>query len=188
MAPGASDRDSDLVTTPVQIEREALHRLHLLDGEHILRVWKSVRGYLVMTNLRCQEVLRRPQLFASSDWEAGPNFFYYNLGPPKVEFHRFLRLSEEHEEGALVVRFILHDPYTVAQEIEAARVAGQDEWLRRRSQAESVLRESRERLRAGKLYSVREGHREVLKVRCSFCGNLMPATAVRCPSCGAPQR
>jgi len=188
MARGTPDRFPEVATTPAQIERDALHQLHLLDGEHILRVWKTVRGFLVMTNLRCQEVLRRPQLFAASDWEGGPNFFFYNLAPPKVEFHRFLRLSEDGGRGALAVRFILHDPYAVAVEIEAARVAGQEEWLRRRTRAEAVLRESRERLQAGKLYTIREGFREVIKVRCSFCGNLMPATATRCPSCGAPQR
>lgn len=188
MPPRASGTLPDrVVTTPAQIEREALRHLYLLDGERILRVWKSVRGFLVMTNLRCQEVRRRSQLFSSSDWEAGPNFFFYNLAPPKVEFHRFLRLTEEHQDGTLAVRFILHDPFSVAEEIAAARAAGQEEWLRRRSRAESALRESRARLQAGKLYTYREGYREVIRVRCSFCGNLMPATAARCPSCGAPQ-
>jgi len=188
MSPASWDLLSDALTTPAQIDREALRELRLLDGERILRVWKTGRGFLVMTNLRCVEVSRKPQLFSRSDWELGPQFFFYNLGPPKVEFHRFLRLTEEHEDRAVVLRLVLHDPAAVAQEIHEARREGQNEWLRRRAHAEATLRESRERLQAGKVYATRDGVREVIKVRCSFCGNLMAATATRCPSCGAPQR
>jgi hypothetical protein len=188
MSPASSDTLSDTATAPAQIDREALRELRLLDGERILRVWKTGRGFLVMTNLRCVEVSRKPQLFARSDWEVGPNFFFYNLGPPKVELHRFLRLAEEHEDRAVVTRLILHDPATVAQEIQEARLEGQNEWLRRRARAEASIRESRERLQSGRAYATRDGVREVIKVRCGFCGNLMAATATRCPSCGAPQR
>ena len=176
------------VTTPVQIEREALHQIHFLEGEHVLRVWRTVRGFLVMTNLRCIEVARKPQLFATSDWEAGPSFFFYNLAAPRVELHRFLRLSEDREERALVMRFYLHDPSEVAQEIQEARRAGQNEWLRRRALSEGALRQSRERWEATHPFRPGEGLKRTIKVRCGFCGNLMDVTATRCPFCGAPQQ
>lgn len=188
MSPASWGPLSDTITTPAQIDREALDELRLLDGERILRVWRTGRGFLVMTNLRCVEVSRKPQLFSRSDWEVGPQFFFYDLGPPKVEFHRFLRLAEEHENRVTVVRLVLHDPEAVAQEIQEARLEGQNEWLRRRARAEASLRETRERLQSGRAYATRDGVREVIKVRCTFCGNLMAATATRCPSCGAPQR
>ena len=186
MSPPGWDPPPDLVTSPVQIEKEALYQIHFLEGERVLRVWKTGRGYLVMTNLRCTEVSRRPQVFGAHDWEAGPNFFFYNLAAPKVEFQKFLRLSEDREERALVVRFLLHDPSTVAQEIEEARHAGQNEWLRRRAQAEASVRESERRWESGRGYASRDGYRQLIRVRCSFCGNLIEVTASRCPFCGAP--
>jgi hypothetical protein len=182
------DRSAGIVRTPAQIESEALHQIHFLTGEYLQRVWKTARGFLVMTNLRCIEVLRKPQVFATSDWEAGPSIFFYNLSAPKVEFHRFLRLSEEREERTLVMRFFLHDPYQVAQEIEGARIAGQNEWLRRRSQAEGALRLSRERWEAAHPLGLGEELKRAVKVRCGFCGNLMEITATRCPFCGAPPK
>ena len=179
---------TEAVTTPVQIEFEALRQIHLLDGERLLRVWRTGRGFLVMTNLRCIEVARKPQVFSTSDWEAGPSFFFYNLAPPRVELFRFLRLSEQREERTLVMRFFLHDPSEVAQEIQAARLAGQDEWLRRRAAAEGALRQSRERWQAGHPFAFGEGAHRVIRVRCGFCGNLIDVTATRCPFCGAPQQ
>ena len=181
------DPDIDTDTTPAQIEREALNELHLLDGERILRVWRTARGFLVMTNLRCTDIMRKPQVFAPSDWEAGPSLFFYNLGPPRVEFRRFLRLTEEHEGRALVLRFYLHDPDEVAREIDAARVDGQREWMRRRALSEAVVRQARERWQAALEYFGRGGPRPVIRVRCGYCGNLIEASAQRCPFCGAPQ-
>jgi hypothetical protein len=176
------------VTAPVPIDREALRQIHFLEGEHVLRVWRTVRGFLVMTNLRCIEVARKPQLFATSDWEAGPSLFFYNLAAPRVELHRFLRLSEEREERALVLRFYLHDPYEVAQEIQAARHAGQNEWLRRRALSEAALRQSRQRWEAAHPFRLGEGVKHAIKVRCGYCGNLIDVIATRCPFCGAPQK
>jgi len=176
------------VTAPVQIDRGALGQIHFLEGERIQRVWRTGRGFLVMTNLRCFEVARKPQVFSTSDWEAGPSFFFYNLAPPRVELHRFLRLAEDRDERAVVMRFFLHDPSEVAQEIQAARLAGQNEWLRRRAVAEAVLRASRARWEATHQFGPGEGLRRPIKVRCVFCGNLVDVTATRCPFCGAPQR
>ena len=189
MLPSASAAPPETVTGPVQIEKGALGEIHFLEGERILRVWKTGRGFLVMTNLRCVEVVRRPQLFGrTSEWEAGPSLFFYSLGPPRVEFSKFLRLAEEREERAQVIRLILHDPSSVAQEVEEARLAGQNEWLRRRAQSESVVRESRERWETGRAFATRDGYRQLIRVRCGFCGNLVEVTATRCPFCGAPQR
>jgi len=188
MASRGWDPTADTVTSPAQIEREALAEIHLLDGERILRVWKTGRGFLVMTNLRCTEVSRKPQVFAPSDWEAGPNFFFYELAPPKVEFHRFLRLSEEKEERAVVVRLFLHDPDEVAQEVEAARIAGQNEWLKRRARSEAVIRQARERWETAVPFAGRGDATPVIRVRCGYCGNLVDASHSRCPFCGAPQR
>jgi hypothetical protein len=173
----------DIPTTPDHIDREVLNELRLLDGERVRRVWKTGRGFLVMTNLRCAEIWRKPQLFARSEWEAGPSIFFYNLAAPRVMFHRYLRLSEEHEEHAVALHLYVRDPYTVAQEVQEARRAGQNEWMHRRTAEEARLRQAQ--ARTGPLD--RAVFREMVKVRCEFCGNLMSVTASRCPSCGAPQ-
>jgi len=189
MSPPGWDPPQDALTSPVPIENEALGEIHFLEGERVLRVWRTGSGYLVMTNLRCIEVGHRPQLFGHhSGWVAGPSLFFYNLGPPRVQFQKFLRLAEVREERAQVIRLILHDPSSVAQEIEEARLAGQNEWLRRRAQGEAVLRESRERWEAGGAFHSRDGYRQPIRVRCGFCGNLVEVTASRCPFCGAPQK
>jgi hypothetical protein len=188
MSSRAWDATADAVTTPAQIEREAFLQIRLLDGERILRVWKTGRGYLVMTNLRCTEVSRKPQVFSPSDWEAGPNFFFYDLAPPRVEFHRFLRLSEEKGKRGAVLRLFLHDPDEVAQEIQTARLAGQNEWLKRRARSEAAIRRAQERWETAVPFAGRDGVKPVIRVRCGYCGNLVDASASRCPYCGAPQR
>jgi len=178
------DDAPDVVTGPDRAEKEALDQVRLLEGEHVRRVWKCGTGFLVMTNLRVTEVSRKPQLFSATEWQAGPSLFFYNLGPPKVMFHHYVRLSEEYPERPLVLHFFVHDPYSVAKEIQEARSVGRNEWLRRRSHAEFEARKAHA-LVGGE---GRIPFREVVKVRCSFCGNLMGITAARCPSCGAPQR
>ena len=187
MAHRGWDTPPDTDTTPAQIDRDALAEIHLLDGERILRVWKTARGFLVMTNLRCTDILRKPQVFAPSDWEAGPSLFFYNLAEPRVEFHRFLRLSDEHEGRQVVLRFYLHDPEAIAREIEAARAAGRSEWLQRRARSEAVIRMARQRWETAQSFAARGGPRPVVRVRCGYCGNLIDATAMRCSFCGAPQ-
>ncbi|HYA58708.1 MAG TPA: hypothetical protein VEH57_09680 [Thermoplasmata archaeon] len=173
---------------PDGIDPEALAQIHLLDEERVERVWKSLLGVLVMTNLRCVELRRRPRLFSKSDWESGPNLFFYNLAPPKVVFHRYLRLSEEHERKAVAVRILLHDPNHVAREIQEARAAGQNEWIRRRARAEASFRLAHQRWRSARRVIVHTPEGELVKVRCHFCGNLMDITVVQCPFCGAPQQ
>lgn len=187
MTPSIGNPAPHVTTAPDQISKEALEELSLLEDERIHRVWKTGAGFLVMTNLRCVEVWRKPKILGKRDWETGPNFFFYNLAPPKVLFGRFLRLAEEWEKNPQSVRFVVHDPHTVAEEIQAARSEGRAEWLRRRSNAEARLRHEKAS-RPSNPFVIREVIREVIKVRCGFCGNLMDATCSICPSCGAPQR
>ena len=174
----------DVVTAPDRIDPEALDQVRLLEAEHVRRVWRTATGFLVMTNLRCIEVSRKPQLFSKTEWQAGPSLFFYNLSAPKVMFHRYVRLSEEWPDRPVVLHFFVHNPYAVAQEIQEARAAGRNEWLDRRVRSEASVRESHRRWDA----AGRGAMREAEKVRCNFCGNLMSVTALHCPSCGAPHR
>lgn len=178
----------DLVTTPDQIEPAALLEVYLLDGERIDRVWRTGHGFLVMTNLRCLDIWHKPLLFAKANWHCGPSFFFYNLAPPRVIARRFLRLSEEFREDNSAVHLLVHDPVEVAAEIETARVAGYSEWLQRRADAEAKLRRAKEAARTAGPVILREVVREVVKVRCNFCGNLMDLASPRCLACGAPNR
>jgi len=159
--------------------------LTLFHDERILRCWKVGFGFLIMTTLRCIHVWRKPELFARPDWHTGPTFFFYNLAPPQVLFGRFVQLSEAYDEGVGAARFRVHDAAGVAQEIDAARVAGQREWERRRAQAQSDLRRlTFPRVPPGTTVVVRE----IVKVRCTYCGNLVESGRRLCPFCGAPQR
>jgi len=168
---------------PDSVDPTALAQLHLLEGEHLRRVWRTVRGFLVMTNLRCVDIAHRPAIFGRSDWETGPSLFFYNFAPPRVVLGRYLRLSESRSGNSVSLRFFVHSPTRVAAEIEEARHRGQNEWLGRRSVAEATFREDARR----RATNARLG-RVVVKIRCGFCGNLMDETAARCPFCGAPMR
>ena len=173
------------MTRPDQLDPGAWEALALLRDEHVLRCWRAPFGFLVMTNLRCLQLWHRPELFVKSDWHAGPTFFFYNLDPPQLLLGRFVQLSETYDEGTGSARFLVRDAPTVCREIEDARTAGRREWEGRRLQAQLDLR----RLQApaapaGTTVIVRE----VVKVRCSYCGNLVDIDRSRCPACGAPQR
>ena len=174
----------DVVAVPDRIDPDALDQIHLLDAEAVRRVWKTMGGFLVMTNLRCIQVSRKPQLFSKVEWQAGPSLFFYNMAPPKVMFRRYVRLSEDREDHPVVLHLFVHDPYEVAQEIYGARTLGRNEWLDRRARAEVALSESRRRWESGGRAAL---HESSAKRRCNFCGNLMSVTSTRCPSCGAPQ-
>jgi rubrerythrin len=136
-----------------------------------------------MTNLRCIHVWRKPELFVATEWHAGPSFFFYDLAPPKVVAGRFLELLEGHEGSVERSRFLVRDPVNVGSEIDSARAAGRAEWANRRATAE------RQR---GRLLSPAPARgstvivREVVKIRCTFCGNLVDVADANCPFCGAP--
>lgn len=178
---------SDSVTQPDQIDMRALEEIAftLFHDERILRCWKVGFGFLVMTNLRCIHVWRKPELFSHSDWRTGPTFFFYNLAPPQVLFGRFVQLSEAYDEGAGSARFLVHNAAEVGEEIDEARIAGQREWATRRAHAQADLKRLVfPRLPPGTTVVVRE----IVKVPCAYCGNLVESGRRQCPFCGAPQR
>ena len=175
----------DSLTRPDQIEKAALDEITLFHDEQIVRCWKVGFGFLVMTNLRCIHVWKKPELFARSDWHVGPTFFFYNLGPPAVLFGRFVQLTEMFDEGVGSARFLVHDASEIAREIDASRVAGQREWETRRARAQSDLKRLRfPRVPPGTTVVVRE----IVKIPCVYCGNLVESGRRQCPFCGAPQR
>ena len=135
----------------------------------------------MLTNLRCFGLWRELGVFPPHPWHTGPEFFFYNLKPPRVLFGRFLELSEEFPEAGSVGRFAVHDPTAVAEAISAALDAGQTEWRDRRQRTEELIR-ARQQIRAARAAGIAP---PVVKVRCAFCGNLADASSRRCPSCGA---
>lgn len=182
----ASDLPASRVpTTPDPIPPDARAELDLLDGEKVLRSWRTGFGFLVMTNLRCVHVWKKPELFLRSDWHIGPTFFFYNLAPTHVVASRFLELSEEQDVSVGRARFLVQDPQQVGREIDEAQAAGRAEWDARRNRVQQMLHRPRTAPTSpGATVIVRE----VVKVRCGFCGNLMDAGDSNCPSCGAPQK
>lgn len=181
------DPPTESVTVPDQIDEGALDRLGLLEGERISRCWRSGTGFLVMTNLRCVLLWRRHEPLGPVEWKEGPNFFFYSLLPPRVLFGRFLELAQPGEGADSISRFLLRDPEGARREVEAARPGGRAEWERRRSLS-IAAKNQRTAGGAGSGPTVlHEVVREVVKVRCRYCGNLMEVTSPMCPSCGASQ-
>ena len=183
----ATPPSEQLPTQPDQIDPKALVQVRaiLLFGERIVRCWRTGIGFLVMTDLRCVHVWRKLELFAPTEWRTGPDFFFYNLAAPRVVGGRFLELSEEPGSASQSARFLLHDPASAREEVDQARAAGRAEWAARRTNAQHLLG----RLRSpspppGTTLIVRE----VVKVRCSYCGNLVDVADALCPYCGAPLR
>jgi alkanesulfonate monooxygenase SsuD/methylene tetrahydromethanopterin reductase-like flavin-dependent oxidoreductase (luciferase family) len=176
---------ADSPTSPDRIDPRALAQIEFLPRERVARCWRTAIGFLVMTNLRCVHVWRKPELFAKSEWHTGPNFFFYNLASPQIVAGRFLQLSEEYEGSVETTRFLVRNPREVAREIEDARAAGRAEWRILRSQVQHELDHMR---RTSAPPGTTLVIREVVKVRCSFCGNLMDVSDTICPTCGAPQK
>lgn len=174
----------DPTTQPDPLDPNAAEELDLLSGEGIARCWRVPLGYLVMTNLRCLYVWRKALVLRPSGWEVGPTFFFFNLTPPRVVARRFVELREGTPVDARTFRFLVHDPTTVCAEITAALPAGQAEWQARRERAQ-VRGPPPDELaqRAPGAVVVRE----IVKIRCRYCGNLMDEVAPTCPACGAPQ-
>ncbi|HXQ48536.1 MAG TPA: hypothetical protein VN842_01975 [Thermoplasmata archaeon] len=181
------DPPAESVTQPDQLDEGALNALDLLDGERIARCWRTGVGFLVMTNLRYVHVWRRPELFTTAEWHQGPSFFFYSLAPPGVIAGRFLQLVDQGGSEAPSARFLVRHPEEICQEIELARPRGRLEWERRRAVAKTAPRPATGTGLPPEGPLVHEIVREVVKVRCRFCGNLMDVSAVHCPACGAPQ-
>lgn len=169
------------VTRPDPIPPDAWRAVDLLGGEMPLESWKTPEGYLLLTNLRCVALWRKRELFPPHHWSAGPEFFFYNLNPPRILLGRFVQLSEKYEENGWVGRFLVRDPAAVVASISAAMEPGREAWAARREHAAELMA-SRARLRAER--AAGGPHRPVM-IRCSYCGNLADAARHRCPSCGA---
>ncbi len=180
----------DQVTRPDQLPAEGWRVVELLEGEHVLACWRASRGYLVLTNLRSVVLRRTEAVLRPTVWEPGPQFFFYNVQPPRVVLGRYVELAEQYAEqaGGLVSRLAVSDPAAVAAAIAAAIPAGQAEWMRRRSESQRQTASRRERQRANARAFVGSAPAEVARVRCDYCGNLTPVSTGRCSSCGAPLR
>lgn len=172
-------------TTPDAISVGALNEIDLLDGEQILRCWHLTHGYLVMTNLRCLEIRRAWELLSEPVWNAGPSVFFFDMAPPTLIAGRLLEVRSVGDTPGPVLRALLADPRSALADIAEEMPAGRAEWQRRRAAGEAAVGGRATRAAVGPV--VREVVREVIKVRCSYCGNLMDEGADRCPSCGAPQ-
>jgi hypothetical protein len=158
----------------------------LMDGEVIRRAWKTGRGFLVLTSLRCFLLWQRRELFRPTEWEASPEVLLFNVRPPRVLFGRFVEISPESEEGGFPIRAGVAEPEYVAEEIAAAIPAARVAWEARRLKAEAALSAHRAR-RDQILASIRAGRPiPMATVICPFCGNRMLVTARACPHCGAP--
>ncbi|MGB6501211.1 MAG: zinc ribbon domain-containing protein [Thermoplasmata archaeon] len=182
--PNADPLPGELSTSPDQISPDALNHLDLLPGERLARCWRTSLGFLVMTNLQCVHVWQKLELFSQGEWHTGPTFLFYDMTPPQVVAGRFLALTEGLGGDSHSARFLVHDPNGVCREIEAARVPGRAEWEVRSALAKKTLGQPHAPAPPpGATIIVRE----IVKVRCRYCGNLMDASDTHCPACGAGQ-
>ena len=186
ISPGRRSRPDMVDGTPDPIEVAARDSIDFLEGERLLRVWKISRGYLVLTNLRVLRVLKSIELLTGGDWSIESNFFFYDLAAPRVLFNRAIRLSGDGPSSPPAAYAVIRDPRGVAEEIETARVAGQEEWSRRRALAQMTLGPSRARWTKSAADAGAAGAPLVRRIRCAYCGNPMDPGVLRCPSCGAP--
>jgi hypothetical protein len=169
-------------THPDPIPPAAWQALYLLDEEQVLHTWRSVLGFLVLTNLRCFLLRRAGELFPPHPWRSGPSFFFYNMKPPRALLGRYVELSEERSGAAgHGLRFAVRDASEVVSAIADARIAGMRQWNDRRGR-EEMLREARRRAREAE---VRGRASSVVRVPCPFRGNQVIAALLRCPYCGA---
>lgn len=169
------------LTHPDPIPPDAWRALDPIEGELVFEAWRTPKGFLVLTNLRCIALRRDGEIFPPHPWRAGPVFFFYNLNAPQVLFGRFVELSEQYEEEGRTGRFLVRDPAGVAAAISSAMEPGRAAWQERRQHTEELIA-ARKRLRAARATG---GLPPVETIRCSFCGNLTDASARRCASCGA---
>jgi zinc-ribbon domain len=183
----AVDRPFDLTTVPDQLDSAAWTAISLMDGEAIRRVWKTGRGFLVLTTLRCILLWQRHEMFRPVDWQAGPEVLLYDVRPPRVLFGRFVEISPASPAGGAPIRVVVAQPEYVAEEIAASLSESRIAWDERRRKAQALLAAEKRR-HDEVIAAVRLGRPvPALTVRCPYCGNAIPATARKCPHCGAPQ-
>jgi hypothetical protein len=174
------------VTRPDQLPEGAWLAVDLFDGERVLRCWKTARGYLVLTSLRCLLLWQRRELFQHRDWESSPEVLLYSVKPPRVLFGRFVEIAPALDPAGSVIRAGVADPAEVADEISASLPAARQEWELRRHRALGNLAAHRmlhDRMTSAIALGLPP---PVPEIPCAYCGNLMPVTAKSCPHCGAP--
>jgi hypothetical protein len=176
----------DLTTQPDQLEFGAWSALSLMEGERIRRVWKTGRGFLVLTTLRCVLLWQRREVFRPTEWQEGPEVLLFDVRPLRVLFGRFVEISPASPAGGAPIRVAVAEPEYVAEEIGASLPEARRAWEARRHKALAVL--AAERRRHDQALAAVLGGRPLaaLTVRCPYCGNSILASARKCPHCGAP--
>jgi hypothetical protein len=174
------------VTGPDQLPGDAWRAVDLFEGERVLRCWRTARGYLLLTSLRCLLLWRRLELFQPRDWEASPEVYLYNVRPPRALFGRFVEIAPAFVGDGAVIRAGVVNPVEVADEIRASIPEARRQWDLRRQRALADI--ATHRLIHDQIASALAAGLPVPvpRVPCAYCGNLVPATAKRCPHCGAP--
>jgi hypothetical protein len=173
-------------TQPDQLPPDAWRAVELIDEERLLRCWKTARGFLLLTTLRCIQLWQRWELLRPGTWVASPELLLYNVRPPTVLLGRFVEIAPAFDEGNGPIRVAVSDPLSVAREISDAIEPGRRLWQARRAKAVHDL-EARRKRREAIAAAVLSGQPiPVIKVPCAYCGNSIPATARHCPYCGAP--
>lgn len=173
-------------TSPDVLDADAREQLDLLNEERIVRCWKVPYGYLVVTTLRCIYVWKRHELLQPSEgWQTGPTFMFYKMAPPRIVAWRFVELSEDPPFSQDPFRFLVRNPAQACADIDAARQAGRAAWTARRALVHRLGATPTPFVPPpGSTVVVRE----VVKIRCSYCGALMNEGAPICPRCGAPPK
>jgi hypothetical protein len=184
--PPAWNPPPELATQPDQLPVEAWRALELFDDERLLRCWRTARGYLVLTTLRCLLLWQRREILQPREWEASPEVLLYNVRPPHVVLGRFVEVAPAYDDGGGVIRASVADPEGVAEEVAASIGAARRAWDLRRAHARADL--AAHRHRHDEIAAALADGRPipVPRVPCAYCGNSMPITARSCPHCGAP--
>jgi zinc-ribbon domain len=186
LAEPAANPPFDLSTQPDQLDSTAWMALSLMDGEVIRRVWRTGRGYLVLTSLRCILLWQRREVFRATEWQSGPEVLLFDVRPPRVLFGRFVEVAPASPAGGAPIRVAVAEPEYVAEEIVAALPEARRDWEERRRKALALL--AVEKRRHDEILAAMVAGRALPTptVRCSYCGNSVPVTARNCPHCGAP--
>lgn len=176
----------DHVTRPDQLPEGAWAALDLFTGEHVLDCWRTARGFLVLTTLRCLLLWQRREVLRRRDWEASPEVFLYDVRPPRVVLGRFVELEPASSGHAGALRVAVDDPPSVAEEIARTIPRAREEWEVRRNRIVRDL--DLQRRRREQIASALAAGRPIpiARVPCAYCGNLISTAARSCPFCGAP--
>ncbi len=176
-------------TKPDPIDPAAVRAIDFLDGETISSVWRTSRGFLILTNLRVLSVWHQPAVLdlGHHGWRMGLTFFLFDLDTPRVIADRFVEVGSVREDDPSASRFQVADPAGVAEAIAAGILLGRTNWQARRAKVTARLNALGSSSAAPAKETVREIVRVIVRVPCPYCGSLMDETALRCPVCGAPR-